>query len=83
MSYEAAVAAAGGDEATMAKSFVIVARGIAHSWYSNLLPGSICSWADLRHKLCTNFKGVSTTTANPIEIFNSRQAPNEPLRDWW
>ena len=43
MSYEAAVAAAGGDENTMAKSFVIIARDIAQSWYSNLPPGSIDS----------------------------------------
>ena len=43
MSYEAVVAAAGGDEYTMAKSFIIIARDIAQSWYSNLLPGSIHS----------------------------------------
>ena len=36
MSYEAAVAAAGGDKFTMVKSFVIIARDIAQSWYSNL-----------------------------------------------
>jgi len=59
MSYEAAVAAAGGDENTMAKSFVIIARDIAQSWYSNLLSDSVDSWGSLREKLCNNFKGVS------------------------
>lgn len=41
MTYEAAVSAAGGDDDTMAKAFVIVARDIAQTWYSNLRPGSI------------------------------------------
>jgi hypothetical protein len=36
MSYEAAIAIAGRDEFTMAKSFVIIARDIAQAWYSNL-----------------------------------------------
>lgn len=48
MSYEAAVAAAGGDEATMEKSFIIIARDIAQSWYNNLDPGTINSWGRLR-----------------------------------
>jgi hypothetical protein len=43
MSYKAAVAAAGRDEYTMAKSFLIIARDIAQSWYNNLPPGSIDS----------------------------------------
>ena len=41
MSYEAVVAAAGGDEYTMAKSFMIIARDIAQSWYGNHPLGSI------------------------------------------
>lgn len=82
MSYEAAVAAAEGDEATMAKSFVIIARDIAQSWYSNLQLGSITSWGDLHDKLSTNFKGVTTTLINPIELFNCRQGEREPLQDY-
>ena len=50
MSYEVVVAATGGDEYTMVKSFVIIARDIAQSWYSNLPPGSIDSWGSLREK---------------------------------
>ena len=83
MSYEAAVAAAGGDENTMAKSFVIIARDIAQSWYSNLGPGSVESWADLRDKLCTNFKGISVAPSHPIDWFNCKQAKREPLQEYW
>jgi hypothetical protein len=69
MSYEAVVAAAGGDEYTMAKSFVIIARDIAQSWYSNLLPGLKDSWGSFHEKLCNNFKGVSPLANNPMELF--------------
>ena len=50
MNYEVAVAAVGSIEATMAKSFVIIAGDIAQSWYANLQPGWILSWGDL-HEL--------------------------------
>ena len=83
MSYEAAVAAAGEDEYTMAKSFVIIARDIAQSWYINLPPGSIDSWGSLCGKQCNNFKGVSPSTNNPMELFTYTQSKREPLRDFW
>jgi hypothetical protein len=47
MSFEAAVASAGGNETVMAKSFVIAAKGDALAWYSMLRPGSIYSWENL------------------------------------
>ena len=47
MSFEAAVASAGGNETVMAKSFVIAAEGDALAWYSMLRPGSIYSWENL------------------------------------
>jgi hypothetical protein len=80
MSYEAVVAAAEGDEATMAKSFIIIARDIAQSWYNNLQSGSVTSWGDHRDKVCTNFKGVTRTPINPIDLFNYRQGEREPLQ---
>ena len=43
MSFEAAVASAGGNEAVLAKSFVIVAEGDALAWYSMLRPSSVYS----------------------------------------
>jgi hypothetical protein len=83
MSYEAAVSAAGGDDYTMAKSFVIIARDVAQTWYANLQPGTIDSWAILREKLCNHFKGVSLATSNPIELFNCTQQEREPLKEFW
>jgi hypothetical protein len=83
MSYEAAVVVAGGDEFTMAKSFVIIAQDIAKIWYNNLPLGSIDSWSNLREKLCNHFKGVSSLTTNTMELFTCTQTDREPLRDFW
>jgi hypothetical protein len=83
MSYEAAVAAAGGDHNTMAKSFVIVARGLAQAWYCALPPNTIRTWVELRSALRTNFKGVDSEMVNCTELLNVVQRSNEPLQEWW
>jgi hypothetical protein len=44
MSYEAVIASAGGDEATLAKSLIILLEDAAANWYTMLLPGYIYSW---------------------------------------
>jgi hypothetical protein len=41
MSYQVVVASFGGDDATMAKSFIIALKGLALTWYTRLLPLSI------------------------------------------
>jgi hypothetical protein len=41
MSFEAAVASAGGNDSVLAKSFVIAAEGDALAWYSMLKPSTI------------------------------------------
>jgi hypothetical protein len=50
MSYQVAVASSGGDDATMAKSFIIALEGPALTWYTRLPPLSIDSWRSLRDK---------------------------------
>jgi hypothetical protein len=44
MSYQVTVASSGGDDATMAKSFIITLEGPALTWYTRLPPWSIDSW---------------------------------------
>jgi hypothetical protein len=41
MSFEAAVASAGGNESVLAKSFINAAEGDALAWYSMLKPSTI------------------------------------------
>jgi hypothetical protein len=48
MSYEAAIASFGGDDTTLAKSFIISLKNAAAKWYARLPPRSIMSWAQLK-----------------------------------
>jgi hypothetical protein len=57
MSYQVAVASYGGDDTTMAKSFIIALEGSALTWYTRLPPLSIDSWKGLRDKFLLNFQG--------------------------
>jgi hypothetical protein len=47
MSYQVTVASSGGDDATMAKSFIIALEGPTLAWYTRLPPLSIDSWRSL------------------------------------
>ena len=70
MSFEAVVASTGGNEAVLAKSFVIAAEGDALAWYSMLRPSSIYSWEDLRDRILANFKGFTSESfvAEPTNL---------------
>jgi hypothetical protein len=57
MSYEATITSYGGNTAVMAKSFVMVVRSVAQTWYSSLRPGTITSWQKLKDMLITSFQG--------------------------
>jgi hypothetical protein len=50
MCYEVAIASAGGDEATIAKSLIISLEDAAANWCSRLLLGCIYSWQQLGMK---------------------------------
>jgi TolA-binding protein len=62
MSYQVAVASSRGDDATMAKSFIIALEGPALTWYTRLPPLSIDSWRSLRDKFLLNFQGYRPDT---------------------
>jgi hypothetical protein len=57
MSYEAAIASAGGDEATLTKSLIISLEDVATNWYSRLPPRCVHSWLQLKEKFQVNFQG--------------------------
>jgi hypothetical protein len=57
MSYKAAIALAGGNEATLAKSLIISLMDATTNWYSRLLPRCIYSWQHLKDKILLNFQG--------------------------
>ena len=69
MSYEAAVASVGGDDAVLAKSFVIAAEGDTLAWYSMLKPSTVYSWENLRDKILANFKGLTAQSLTSTDLF--------------
>jgi hypothetical protein len=72
MSFEAAVASAGGNETVLAKSFVIAAEGDALAWYSMLKPSTVYSWENLRDKILANFKGFTSESLTSTDLFQCK-----------
>lgn len=83
MSYEAAIASAGGTDMVLDKSFVIAAEGDALAWYTMLRTGSIYSWENLHDKISTNFKGFSSEPLTASDLFHCKQLKEETLRDYY
>jgi hypothetical protein len=83
MSYQVAVASSGGDDATMAKSFIIALEGPAVTWYTRLPPLSIDSWRSLRDKFLLNFQGYRPDTDALAELSLCKQIEKETLREYY
>jgi hypothetical protein len=62
MCYKDAIASAGGDKATLAKSLIIYLEDAATNWYSRLPPGCIYSWQQLKEKFLLNFQGFQRSS---------------------
>jgi hypothetical protein len=76
MSYQVGVASSRGDDATMAKSFIIALKGSALTWYTRLPPLSIDSWRSLRDKFLLNFQGYRPDTDALAELSLCKQQEN-------
>ena len=83
MSFEAVVASVGGNEAVLAKSFIIAAEGDALAWYSTLRPSSVYSWENLRDKILANFKGFTSESLTSMDLFQCKQNQGEGLKDYF
>jgi hypothetical protein len=83
MSYQVAVASSEGDDATMAKSFIITLEGPALTWYTRLPPLSIDSWKGLRDKFLLNFQGYRPDTDALAELSLCKQQEKESLREYY
>jgi hypothetical protein len=80
MSYEATIPSYGGNTAVMAKSFVMVVRSVAQTWYSSLHLGTITSWKKLKDMLVTNFQGFHTKPVTAQALFQFTQDHEEYLQ---
>jgi hypothetical protein len=83
MSYQVAIASSEGDDATMAKSFIIALEEPALRWYTKLPPLSIDSWKTLRDKFLLNFQGYMPDTDALAELSLYRQHEKETLREYY
>jgi hypothetical protein len=83
MSYQVAIASSRGDDATMAKSFIIVLEGPTLTWYTRLPPLSIDSWRSLRDKFLLNFQGYRPDTDALAKLSLCKQLERETLREYY
>jgi hypothetical protein len=83
MSYQVVVASSGGDDTTMAKSFIIALEGPALTWYTRLPPLSIDSWKGLRDKFLLNFQGYRPDTDALAELSLCKQQEKETLHEYY
>jgi hypothetical protein len=79
MSYET-ISSYGGNAAVMAKSFVMVVRSMAQTWYSSLRPATITSWQKLKDMLVTSFQGFQTKPVTTQALFQCTQDHEEYLQ---
>jgi hypothetical protein len=83
MSYQVDIASSGGDDATMAKSFIIALEGPALTWYTRLPPLSLDSWRSLRDKFLLNFQGYRPDTDALAELSLCKQQEKETLWEYY
>jgi hypothetical protein len=83
MSYEAAIASSGGDDITLAKSFIISLENVVVNWYARLPPRSITSWAHLKEKFLVSFQGFQVDLSMEQDFFSCQQYERETLLDFF
>jgi hypothetical protein len=83
MSYEARIASSGGDDTTLAKSFMISLENATANWYAILPPRSITSWAVLKEKFLVNSQGFQIDISTEEDFFLCQQYERETLPDFF
>jgi hypothetical protein len=77
MCYKAAIASAGGDDASLAKSLIISLEDVTTNWYSTLLPKCIYSWRQLKEKFLLNFQGFQAELSTEEDFLSCAQFEKE------
>jgi hypothetical protein len=71
MSYQVVVASSGGDDATMAKSFIIALEGPALTWYTRLPPLSSTPREVSGTNSCSTSKGTTQTPTSWLSFHSA------------
>jgi hypothetical protein len=83
MYYEAVIASAGCDEATLTKSLIISLEDVAANWYFRLSPRCIYSWQHLKDKILLNFQGFQVQLDTEEDFLSCIQKEREPLPEFY
>jgi hypothetical protein len=83
MCYEVAIASAGVDEATLAKSLIISLEDVAANWYSRLPLWCIHSWQQLKDKILLNFQGFQEDLDTEKDFLSCAQRGKETLPEFY
>lgn len=77
--YETAIISAGGDLATLAKSFVMAIDGTTFNRYSSIKLHNIKSWYQLQQELQMTIQGFQIERKTSQDLFTCVQREDEPL----
>jgi hypothetical protein len=69
MRYKTTISSYGGNSTVMAKSFVMVVRNVAQTWYSSLQPRAITSWQKLKYMFLTRLQGFQSKPITTQALF--------------
>jgi hypothetical protein len=83
MCYEVVIASLGGNDTTLAKSFIISLNGATRNWYEKLQPRSITSWGYLKEKFLINFQGFQAELSTEEDFLLCQQYERETLSDFF
>jgi hypothetical protein len=83
MCYEAVIASASGDHATLAKSLIIPLEYATTNWYSKLPPKCIFSWQLLKVKFLLNFQGFQAKLNTEEDFLLCAQFEKETLPNFF
>jgi hypothetical protein len=83
MCYEATIASAGGDEATLTKSPIISLEDATTNWYSRLPSCCIYSWQHLKDKILLKFEGFQAELDTEEDFLSCVQKERESLPDFY
>jgi hypothetical protein len=81
--YEAAIASAGREDDTLAKSLTISLEDATTNRYSRLAPKYIYSWHQLKEKILLNFQGFQMELSTEEDLLSCAQYEKETLPNFY
>ncbi|KAI4994235.1 hypothetical protein ZWY2020_029283 [Hordeum vulgare] len=81
-SYELAMDMLDVSQAVCTKYFTMMLEGTAHTWFKNLPPNSINTWAELKERFIKNFRGTCKHPITIVDLQHCVQRPDESAHHW-